>query len=111
LDREPDLTVVAQAGSLAEARGMLGAADVAVVDLGLPDGFGGDLIPELHGVNPRARALVLSASVDPAQIAGAAGSGDAGQSISDRNGPPRFFARGAACRAPSAVVSVLDAQG
>ncbi len=42
LNREPDLEVAAQAGSLAEARKALpqGGFDVAVVDLGLPDGDG-----------------------------------------------------------------------
>jgi DNA-binding NarL/FixJ family response regulator len=36
-----------------------------------------DLISELHDVNPRARALVLSASLDPAEIARAIESGAA----------------------------------
>ncbi len=41
LGREPDIEVVAQAGSLAEARKAIdGRLDVAVVDLGLPDGDG-----------------------------------------------------------------------
>ena len=41
IEREPDVTVVAQAGSLAEARALLPLeVDVAVVDLGLPDGEG-----------------------------------------------------------------------
>ena len=41
LSREPDLEVVAQAGSLSEARQMLDTPlNVAVVDLGLPDGTG-----------------------------------------------------------------------
>lgn len=53
--QQVDLDVVGQAASLAEARGMLRDVDVAVVDLGLPDGFGGDLIKELHEVNPGAR--------------------------------------------------------
>jgi PAS domain S-box-containing protein len=69
LEREPDLTVVGQAGSLAEARGMLGGVDVAVLDLALPDGNGGDLIDELRATSPGASALVLSASVDRAEIA------------------------------------------
>jgi two-component system, NarL family, response regulator DevR len=43
-DREPDFEVVAQAGSLAEARGSLEGVDVAVLDLRLPDGEGTDLI-------------------------------------------------------------------
>ena len=66
LGREPDLEVVAQAGSLAEARGALGGGlDVAVVDLNLPDGDGGELIGELLRASPGAKVLVLSATVGP----------------------------------------------
>jgi DNA-binding NarL/FixJ family response regulator len=47
LSREPDLEVVAQAGSLAEARKMLDIPlEVAVLDLNLPDGDGRELITE-----------------------------------------------------------------
>jgi DNA-binding NarL/FixJ family response regulator len=63
-DREPDLEVVGQAGSIAEARGQLAGIDLAVVDLNLPDGTGLELIAELRGINPAAMALVLTASVD-----------------------------------------------
>ena len=52
--------------------------DVGIFDLGLPDGFGGDLIKELRSANPRAQALVLSASEDRAEIARAVESGAAG---------------------------------
>jgi PAS domain S-box-containing protein len=76
-EQEPDLEVVAQAASLAEAREMLHDVDVAVLDLGLPDGCGGDLIGELRDVNPHAQSLVLSASLDPAEIARAVDSGAA----------------------------------
>jgi DNA-binding NarL/FixJ family response regulator len=78
LEREPDLEVVGQAASLAEARGLLDDVDVAVLDLGLPDGYGGDLIKELRAVNRRAQALVLSGSLDRADIARAVESGAAG---------------------------------
>jgi len=48
--------VVGQAESVGEARKMLedGAfeADVAIVDMGLPDGYGGDLIKVLRAANP-----------------------------------------------------------
>ena len=44
LEREPELSVAGQAGSLSEAHQMLEGIDVAIVDLGLPDGFGGELI-------------------------------------------------------------------
>ena len=71
-----------QAGSMAEARGMLDEMkqpiDVAVVDLGLPDGYGADLIKELREKNPQAQALILSASFDRAQIARAVEAGAAG---------------------------------
>jgi DNA-binding NarL/FixJ family response regulator len=76
-DREPDFEVVGQAGSLAEARPLINDVDVAVLDLGLPDGFGGDLIKELRLVNPRAAVLVLTASLDRADIARAVESGAA----------------------------------
>jgi DNA-binding NarL/FixJ family response regulator len=64
----PDFEIVGQAGSLSEARPMLHRADVAILDLGLPDGFGADLIPELRAANPTAVAIVLSASYDPARL-------------------------------------------
>lgn len=77
LDRQPDLEVVAQAGSLTEARehaAMVGF-DVAVLDLGLPDGSGADLISDLRDANPDAAVLVLSASLDPASLERAAEAG------------------------------------
>jgi DNA-binding NarL/FixJ family response regulator len=75
---EPDFEVVGQAASLAEARGMLRDVDVALIDLRLADGYGADLIKELREVNPHAQALVLSASLDRADIARAVQSGAAG---------------------------------
>ena len=77
LNREPDLEVVAQAGSLAEARSHAASLrfDVAVLDLGLPDGNGADLIAELRKADPGAAVLVLSASLDPANLEKAARAG------------------------------------
>ena len=74
LEGEEGFRVVGKAGSLAEARRMLHEeehqpVDVAVIDLGLPDGYGGDLIPDRREANPRAQALVLSASLDRVEIA------------------------------------------
>jgi DNA-binding NarL/FixJ family response regulator/signal transduction histidine kinase len=81
-ERDPGFEVVGQAGSLAKARKLLegGAseADVAIVDLGLPDGYGGDLIKELRAVDPRAQALVLSGTLDRAEVARAVEAGAAG---------------------------------
>jgi DNA-binding NarL/FixJ family response regulator len=56
--------VVGQAGSVAEARDLLAEAEVAILDLGLPDGSGADLIPELRRANPNAGAIVLTATYD-----------------------------------------------
>ncbi len=83
LESEPGIEVVGQAGSLAEARQMLNAGikaavDVAVVDMGLPDGYGADLIKELREKNSQAQALVLSASLDRAEVARAVEAGAAG---------------------------------
>jgi DNA-binding NarL/FixJ family response regulator len=40
LEGQPDLKVVSEAGSLAEARAMLEGVDVVLLDRGLPDGDG-----------------------------------------------------------------------
>ena len=70
LERQPDLEVVAQAGTLSEARkhAEIVEFDVAVLDLGLPDGNGADLISDLRWSNPGAAVLILSASLDPASL-------------------------------------------
>jgi DNA-binding NarL/FixJ family response regulator len=61
LGRLPDIRVVAEAGSLAEARTMLGGVDVAILDRVLPDGDGLELIGELRGASPGVKVLVMSA--------------------------------------------------
>jgi DNA-binding NarL/FixJ family response regulator len=69
LGREPDLEVVAQAGSLAQAREMLDTPlDVAVLDLALPDGDGRDLIGELRRTNPGISVLVLTVMLRPGRL-------------------------------------------
>lgn len=82
LGREPDVEVVAQAGSLAEAREILGSGDtevdVVLVDLNLPDGSGIDLISDLRAARPNAASLVLSAHSDPSQLARAIEAGAMG---------------------------------
>jgi PAS domain S-box-containing protein len=77
-ERDAGFDIVGQAASLADARGLLEDVDVAVLDLGLPDGSGADLIESLHEVSPGAQALVLSAALDQAEIARAIQSGAAG---------------------------------
>jgi DNA-binding NarL/FixJ family response regulator len=69
LGREPDLEVVAQAGSLAQARQMLDTPlDVAVLDLSLPDGDGRELIGELRQANAGISILVLTVMLGPGHL-------------------------------------------
>lgn len=77
-NREPDFEVVAQAGSVAEARQNLGGIDLAVVDLDLPDGDGTDVIGALRAVNPRGIVLVLTANANREAFARAVEAGAAG---------------------------------
>ena len=63
-EADPRFELVGQAASVAEARELLAEAEVAILDLGLPDGSGADLIPELRTANPNARAIVLSSMYD-----------------------------------------------
>ncbi len=82
LDREPDLEVLAQAGSLAEARDALArvgaGVDLILVDLDLPDGSGTSLIEEVHDANPDALVLVLTAFKDERWLARAIDAGASG---------------------------------
>ncbi|MBA2442753.1 MAG: response regulator transcription factor [Rubrobacter sp.] len=81
-EAEAEFSVTAEAGSLEEGREVLRTAadsfDVAIVDLGLPDGEGEDLIREIYEANPRCLVLVLSASLDRTQFARAVEAGAAG---------------------------------
>lgn len=82
VEREQDMTVVAEAGSLAEARRAMskssGDIDVAVVDLKLPDGSGMDLVGELRVANPDTITLILSAEDQQEYLPRAVEAGAAG---------------------------------
>ncbi len=81
-EREPEFKVIEQASTLAEARRIPGASlrdvDVAVVDLGLPDGDGLNLIEDFASSEPKMTTLVLSASLEPGRLARAVEAGAAG---------------------------------
>jgi two-component system response regulator DevR len=70
LGRQPDIKLLAQAGSLAEAREHTAKFEfeVAILDLGLSDGNGADLIADLRRTSPGVRVMILSASLDAAGI-------------------------------------------
>jgi DNA-binding NarL/FixJ family response regulator len=91
LEADPDLKVVSQAGSLAEARTMLEGIDVALIDRGLPDGDGLELIGALREVNPGAKVFVISSTVEKLHPKDATRAGAEG--VIDKLDPPeRVFA-------------------
>ena len=114
-EREPEFTVVGQAGTLAEARQFLngsgGETDVAVCDLALPDGDGFDLIEEL-AVGGRVITLVLSASLEPARFARAVEAGASGvlhkaAAIGDIVEAVKRLRAGEALLSPDEVIGML----
>jgi DNA-binding NarL/FixJ family response regulator len=70
LSRQPDLEVVAQAGSREEARRNAASVgvDVAVLDFGLPDGNGVDVIRDLRQAGTGAAVMILSNTLDPTNL-------------------------------------------
>jgi DNA-binding NarL/FixJ family response regulator len=89
LESQPDLHVVAEAGTLADARSQAAASDydVMVLDLGLPDGNGADLIGEVRESNPGGAVLIVSASLHPTNIERAMKAGAA--EVLDKLTPPK----------------------
>ena len=117
-DQQPDFEVVAQAGSLAEARRVMRRreADLGVIDLGLPDGEGFELIEQLREANPHFAALVLTASMDKAEHARAIEAGAAGvlhksSEVEDIMGAARRLAAGETLISPDELVEMLRLAG
>jgi two-component system invasion response regulator UvrY len=74
LYRHPDMEVM-QAGTLAEARLLLGGVDVVALDNFLPDGAGTDLIGDVRANDPGASVLVLNDGPDSADLRSALAAG------------------------------------
>jgi two-component system, NarL family, response regulator NreC len=70
LDCEPDLSVVAQAGTVAEARALVRehAPHVLVLDLSMPGGSSLEAIPALRSEAPNTQIVVLTMEDDPALV-------------------------------------------
>jgi DNA-binding NarL/FixJ family response regulator len=86
VERQPDMEVVAQATSLAQARAKLEGVDVAIIDRGLPDGDGIEIISELREASPGAAVLVMSATAEEAHPQEALEAGADG--VIDKVAPP-----------------------
>ena len=114
-EREPEFSVVAQAGSIEEARQAVeevGGLDVAVVDLGLPDGDGVSLVEELARSKSGISTLVLSASLEPNRFASSVEAGAAGvlhksASIGEIVGAARRLRAGEALISPNEIIDML----
>jgi two-component system response regulator DevR len=91
LEANPDLKVVSQAGSLAEARTMVEGIDVALIDRGLADGDSLDLMGPLRAVNPGARVFVISSTMEMLHPKDATRAGAEG-AIDKLDTPGRVFA-------------------
>lgn len=115
-DSDPEFAVVAQAGSVQEARETVKGSqeiDVAVVDLGLPDGDGVELIQKLSS-DMNITTLVLSASTDYSQFARAVEAGAAGvlhkaAAVKEVVNAVRRLQAGEALLLPGEVVAMLRA--
>jgi DNA-binding NarL/FixJ family response regulator len=118
LAHQEDMEVIAQAGTLQEARTALQeqSVDIAVVDLSLPDGDGVDLIRDLRRFNPNAAVLVLSASDRRRDFARAveAGAGGICQKTADVNevlDAIRRLAQGEPLLGPPEIIEYLRMAG
>ena len=69
MDREPDLEVVSQAGSVAEGREKMaaGGLDAAIVDIPLPDEGAEEMVGDLHHANPSVPVLVMT-TIENAEV-------------------------------------------
>ncbi|GAA4907808.1 LuxR family two component transcriptional regulator [Actinomycetospora succinea] len=88
LSDEPDLEVVGEAGTVAEAVARVEAVrpDVAVLDVRLPDGNGVELCRELRSRQPELACLMLTSFTDEQAILDAVLAGAAGYVIKDVRG-------------------------
>ncbi|MEW6269947.1 MAG: response regulator transcription factor [Thermodesulfobacteriota bacterium] len=88
----PDLRVLASTGSAREARTALRSApDVMLVDLGLPDGSGVDLIRDAQHVAAGTRSMVITVFADEEHVMDAIKAGAQGYLLKD--GSADYIAR------------------
>ena len=85
IDTEEDLSVVGQAGDVQESLLTLASitADVAVLDVRLPDGSGIELCREIRSLYPDVKVLILTSFLDDEALLGAVLGGASGYVIKD----------------------------
>src|SRR5436305_7373722 len=94
IGRDPELRVVAQAGSAAAARGLATtvAHNVLVIDIGLPDESGFDLLRSLRASGNTAPALMLTMFSMPDYVLEAFSAGAQGYAL--KHQPPTEILEG-----------------
>jgi DNA-binding NarL/FixJ family response regulator len=115
LSSEPDITVVGEAGTAAEALARIPAArpDVAVLDVRLPDGSGVEVCRDIRSREPSVRCLMLTSYADDEALFDAIMAGAAGYALkdiraSDLVGAVRDVAAGKSLLDPVATARVLE---
>jgi len=88
LNAEPDIEVVGEAGTAAQARTRIRATrpDVAILDVRLPDGSGIDVCRDVRSEHPDVRCLILTGYDDDEAINAAVLAGASGYVIKDVRG-------------------------
>ena len=88
LQAEPDIVVVGEAGTAAEALSRIPAArpDVAVLDARLPDGSGIDVCRDIRSAVPSVRCLILTSYDDDEALFAAVMAGAAGYLLKEIRG-------------------------
>jgi len=88
LDAEPDLEVVGEASTAAQARGRIAATlpDVAILDVRVPDGSGIDVCRALRAAHSPVRCIMLTAYDDEEAVLAAVIAGASGYVLKDIGG-------------------------
>ena len=109
------LVLVGEASSAAEALGLLATvrADVAVLDVRLPDAGGVEVCREVRSRHPEVQCLMLTAAADESTLFGAIMAGAAGYVLKQSAGTTlidaiRSVARGESQLDPSVTRPILD---
>lgn len=114
LDQEPDINVVAEVGSIAEAEEIDPSTfDIVLLDVRLPDGSGIEFVPKLLEANPGVRVLMLTVSDEGQDLYDAVKAGAAGYLLKDLaveavTDAVRVAARGESSFSPQMASKLID---
>lgn len=115
IDADPDMTVVGEASTVAEAlvRAPVAKADVALLDVRLPDGSGVEVCRELSSSDSGLRCLMLTSYEDDEALLAAITAGAAGYVLKEIRGPQlldsiRAVAAGRSLIDPATKARVLE---